>query len=337
MLRILLLAVLTSACSMNATKKGGDDQYVYSHKENYTPEALLDLTPKVIATRKRNPQVGKFKELFSKNQPPLKRIGIVVFESMIQNSFTGLAAEDRVYLSDQGKQLLSEKLLSIWEQSFPIIDSEVDYVSTAQIKKAKSLKQYGAEVKNYVVVPRAGLAPDDVFFLEKGKKTSMVISHNPRGMRDMSFLLVPATELMAGPKWSEHNKHFVNDLAKELNLDAVIIVQSTIKWTVARTDKNSGESFPEELVVDIKASTLVPLSRYNERLAKTNNPSTPNHTLCYRSYEGVLKFPITLSIPIENESFEVAMSEIINPALKVYRDLAVMTMNKISADLKKTR
>lgn len=291
----------------------------------------------MVTTLSREPREGKLKDLFSSKQPPVKRLGIVVFETIIQNSFTGLSTEDRVYLSDQGKQLLTEQLLSVWEEAFPILDSSIEYVPTSKIKKSKDFDQYGASVTDYVIAKRSVLAPDDVFFLDSGKKISMVVAHNPRGMRDVSFLLVPATELMAGPKWSEHNKHFINDIAKSLNLDAVIIIQSTLKWTHMATNKNSGEITPEETQVGIKSSILIPLSRYHERLKNSGNNNTPNHTLSFRTYESTLRYPIDLSFDKEQESFETALAKVIKPALKSYRDLAFMTMDRMAADLKKTR
>ena len=121
MLRLIILGVVVTSCSMGVTKKGGNDPYVYLPSEEYTEGMLKELAPKVVTTLKRDPKSGSFKDLFSNKQSPIKRVGVVIFESMIQNSLTGLATEDRVYLSDQGKQLLTEKLLSVWEQSFPIV------------------------------------------------------------------------------------------------------------------------------------------------------------------------------------------------------------------------
>src|SRR5690606_32370507 len=146
-------------------------------------------------------------------QNPLKRVGIVIFESMIQPTRGGLAGNDLVYLSEAGKQLLTEKLLSVWEEVFGIVAPRLDYVSLNTIKKAPSFNKYGAAEKDYVLSSRAALAPDDIFFLNAGRKTTTTTLLNPRGARDMSFVLVPATELMSGPKWSEHQKHFLNDVS----------------------------------------------------------------------------------------------------------------------------
>ena len=164
----------------------------------------------------------------------------------------------------------------------------------------------------------------------------MSLYKSPRGMRDVSFLLVPGTELMGGPKSQEQNKHFINDIAKELHLDAVIIVQNTLSWTAARKDKYSGDMIPEEGKIEIKASVLVPMTRYHERLKLTGDNSTPNLSAVYRAYEGLLKFPLLVSVPVSDESFDIAMKEVITPMLKSYTDLASMVIYQMKSDLEKT-
>lgn len=336
MLRVFLMLLLISSCSMGTIKSGGDRAYLYDTQSEYTSEDLKEMSSKVVTTSTRDPQVGKLTDLFGHGQKPLKRIGIVIFESIIQPTRGGLAGSDLVYLSAPGKQLLTEKLLSVWEESMGIIAPDVDYVTTRKIKKAPSFNKYGQAQDNLVKSTRTSLAPDDIFFVESGKKTTTTTTVNPRGMRDMSFVLVPATEMMSGPKWSEHNKHFINDVAKDLKLDAVLIVMSELSWTTAHTDKHSGVDFPEEIVVKIKASTLVPLHLYHERLEKMKISDKPNVTIAYGTYESEIKIPALISVPEESKNFETIENEIINPTLKIYKDLSQMTLMRITEDLKKT-
>lgn len=336
MLRIVLALLILSSCSMGTIKSGGEEKYVYDSRSDYTPEDLKELAPKVITTSKRDPRVGKLDDLFGPKQKPLKRIGIVVFETSLQPTLGGLAGDDLVYLSEAGKQIFTENLLSIWNQSFPILAKDVDYVSINKIKKAKSLHQYGMEVSDYVKSNRSSLAPDDIFYVERGKRTPTVITLNARGMRDVSFLLVPAYELMGGPKWSEHNKHFLNDVVKELKLDAAIIVMSKISWTTAHKDKLSDDFIPEEMTLKVEASTLLPLSLYHERLEKIGQKEKTDVTLCYRTYESEIKIPVAISVPPMDRNFKTITNEIVNPSLKAYKDLSIMVMNRIIEDMKKT-
>jgi hypothetical protein len=336
MLRIIFGLVILSSCSMGTIKSGGDHSYVYDAGSLYSRDNLKELSSKLVTTAQRDPQVGTLAELFGPLQKPLKRVGIVIFESQIQPTRDGLAGKNHIYLSEVGKQILTENLLSVWEQSISILNPELNYLPTAKIKKASAFYQYGSSQEDYVKSKRSSLAPDDIFFLESGKRTTTTTLLNPRGMRDMSFVLVPAYEMMGGPKWSEHNKHFLNDVSKALKLDAVIIVMNELSWTAAHTDKHSGEHYPEELKVKIKASTLIPLHLYHERLEKLKRNEKPNLTLCYRAYQAELNMPANISLPAEKRNFSAIEDELLSPLLKSYKDLSQMTIMTMMEDLKKT-
>lgn len=336
MLRFFIGLLLLSSCSLGVIKKGGDKAYVYDSEKTYTIDELKSLAPQVVTTSQRDPENGKLEELFSADQAPLKRIGILVFETMIQPTVAGLAENDLVYLSAQGKQILTENLLSIWEQSFPILGEKVDFVETSEISESKAFKKYGFEVKDLILSKRDTLAPDDIFFLPKGRTTAPQSVLNPRGMRNLSLALVPATELMAGPKFSEHAKHAVNDVAKELNLDAVIIVMSKLNWSVAHTDKD-GESHPEQAVVQLESSILVPLSSYHARLKKTGEKrNLPNTTIAYRAYEAKVKVPVELEKTSEDQNFETIEKNLLTPVLNTYNDLTHMLQAQMIRDINKT-
>lgn len=336
LLSLLSLFFLIS-CSLGVTKSGGERSYVYDVFSEYSIDDLRELAPQVVVTSQRDPMKGKLDELFSKEQPPLKRVGIMVFETIIQPARGGLSGEDKIYLSAQGKQLLTEKLLSMWEQSFPLLADSVVYVPTSKIKKAQSLTRYGLEVTDHVKSQRPAMAPDDIFFIPPGKEISVATTLNPRRMRDLSLALVPASELMQGPKFSEHMKHAVNELAREVQLDAVLILMSEISWGASRIDKHSGEIIPEEAKLNIKATTLIPFSSYQARLeSKGEKRDLPNHNVAFRSYEATLKIPILISIPEVDQNFTHIEKELLGPVLKTYNDLSQMMELQIINDLKKT-
>lgn len=336
MLRIISGLLILTSCALGVVKKDGKHPYLYDVSHDYTSEELQELTPKIVTTLDREPPFGKSSEIFGKDQAPLKRVAMLIFESQIQPTRGGLADHNQIYLSAAGKQILTEKLYSIWEESFKILGPEVELVSSSEVKNAPSFHKYGTSVDDKVHSTRTKLDPDDIFFLESGKKTTSTTIMNPREMQDVSFVLVPAYELMQGPKWSEHNKHFLNDVAKELNLDAAIIVMSEVYWTAAHTDKHSGEHHPEEIFSKIKVSTLVPLSRYHERLKKIKSRDLPGVTLSYRAYESVLKVPVTIAVPESDKNFETIEKELLAPMLKSYKDQSQMTIIKVADDLKKT-
>jgi hypothetical protein len=336
LLFILSLSLLVS-CSLGVTQTGGDRSYVYDVAKDYSQEDLQELSPQVVTTLKRDPIKGTLEDLFSKKQPPLKRIGILVFETILQPARDGLSKQDKIYLSASGKQLLTEKLLSMWEQSLPLLGPEIEFVPTSKIKKSKTLKTYGSTVVDHVKAKRDAIMPDDIFFIPPGKEISMYTTLNSRGMRDLSLALVPASELIQGPKYSEHMKHAVNDLAKELKLDAVLVVMSEIKWNSAHIDKHSGEIFPEEAKISLKATTAVPLSSYRQRLeALGEKRDHPSISVSYRAYESTLKIPIEITIPEEQMTFEHIEKALLNPVLKTYNDMTQMMELQIIQDLKKT-
>lgn len=337
MLRSILFLIFLSSCAVAiVNKSGGDKAYQYLPEKEYSTQDLKELTPALVTSSEREPRLGKLKDLFGKNQKALKRVGVIVFESQIQPTREGLAKKNEIYLSEQGKQLITEKYLRIWEESFKFLGTGLEYVSTSQVKKAPSFNQYGMVQDDYIKSNKVAIAPDDIFFLDSGKKTTMVTTLNPRGMRDMSFVLVPAYELMGGPKWSEHNKHFINDVSKELNLDAVIVVMSEVSWTAAHTDKHSGEYFAEEMKLNLKSSVLVSLSNYHGRLKNLNLNETPGHTICYKSYESLIKIPVEINVPKEKKNFETIEAQILSPMMKSYKDLSQMMIMQIVEDLKKT-
>lgn len=336
MLRLLIgLAFLTS-CSIGVVKTGGEGVYTYDTSHEYSSDELKVLAPEVVVTSRRDPPVGKLDELFGKGQRPLNRFAILVFETQIQPTRGGLASEDRVFLSEQGKQLMTERLLKVWEESITTLAPDLDYVPTAKVKKSPVFHQFGMAEDDYVKARRLALDPDDIFFLPKGAKTTTLATLNPRGMRDMSLAFVPATELMGGPKWSEQHKQFVNEVMKEMKLDAVLIVMSEISWTTARIDKHSGEPVPEEIKLKISTSTLTSLSDYRERAGKIGFRDVPSINVCYSAYVGELSVPARINVPESEQGFEVIEKEVLTPVLRTYKDLTVMTIDRLTQDLRKT-
>ncbi len=336
MLRFLSCFLVLSSCSMGVIRTGGDEVFLYDSKINYSLDELHELSSKIISTNKKDPQFGKLDELFGKGQNSIKRVGIVVFESEIQPTRDGLSKFDKVYLSAAGKQIITENFLRLWEQSFKVLATDFDFVPMSKFKKSKTFSLYGSEVEDVILSKRSILAPDDIFYLPHGKNTTTTTILNPRGMRDLSLLLVPAYELMGGPKWSEHQKQFINDLSKEFQLDAVIVVMSSISWTAAHLDKHSGENIGEEIKVKLQSSVLLPFTNYEERLSKLNLKHNPRTTLCFRSYDSEVRIPFQISQPIEFENFDTIEKELLNPMFKTYKDLTQMTIFKQIDDLKKT-
>lgn len=337
MLRIIFSVLLLSACSVGVTSKGGKKAYRYQPNENYKLADLREVAPSIVSTSFRNPPVSTLDQIFAPALPDIKRIGIIVFESNIQETRSGLASESGiVYPNASGKQLMTEKFHSIWEEALPLVFPEGDYVKSSVMKKSLAMHRSGAEVEDYIKSGRTNLDPDDIVFLEKGKATPTATVLNPRGMRDYSFVLVPASDLMGGPKWSEHHKHMLNEVVKELKLDAALIIMSTVSWNAVQKDPLTGESLPEQMQIKIKASTIIPFSRYHQRLKAIGIKEQPQVSVNYRTHEAMLTIPIKISPEGEEQDFSHIQNNIIDPLFRTYRDLAIMTMVSMSEDWKKT-
>ncbi len=332
----LLGTIFITSCSLNTKKSGGQHRYRYEPDFDYTLEDLHELAPGVVLMEKRDPRVGKLDKLFAKEMPDIKRIGIVVFETEVQGTRSGLSENDKIYPTEQGKQLITEKFLNIWEEGMPLVAPDLEFVSSADVKKSKAINEYGLSVPDYIKTDRTKIEQDDIQWLGPGKTTPLFTIMNPREMRDLSFMLVPASELMGGPKWSEHNKIFLNDICKELNLDAVFILMSEVSWTAGKKDKFTNENVPEELTIEIKGTTLIPANKYHERLTILKEREQQVLNVAYRFHEGELKLPVTISIPEEEKNFEEIQKRLLDPMFKAYRDLSFMMIDRMSSEIRKT-
>jgi hypothetical protein len=334
----LILLFLIASCSFGVRKTGGDGLYEYNPEVPYSSEDLARRSHDYVTTEVRDPAEGKLEELFATNMPDIKKIGIISFEGMIQSTFGGLAPQDSVYMSESGKQILVESLLKVWEQSLSVLGKEITYVKAAKVISAKTSKKYGLDVTDHVLVKRSTLMPDDIFYVNKGKSTTYVALVNPRGMRDLSMVMVPAYQLMAGPKFSDAQKHYVNELCKELGLDAVLVVYSNIEWTTKGIDKHKGnKDISEEAKLSVNASLLIPYSQYHERLDKLKFKGIkPQKNTSYRTYSTEVRIPLVITIPEEEKNFDVIQKNIVSPVMDVYTQLTQMIISRLNADIKKT-
>lgn len=324
MLRFIFPILLFTSCSLNKVD-GGEKSYVYKDKD-YDLSALKDMAPDLIRTSRRDPPGAQLDKLFSKKMPALKRIGIIVFESKIQETRSGLSSSDgKFFPTEAGKQIITEKFLRIWEEAFPIIDPLSDLVPVKKIVEAKSYPHYGQDPDDYVKGNQEEILASDIPYLPKGKKTPIHTIMTPRGMRDFSLLLVPAADLMGGAKWSEHQRLMVNDVASELKLDALLVLMSEASWS---------ESF---LRTKIEGTIIIPSSQYRDRLLALKKSPHKGITVSYRNYQGEILTPVQLSEAGENWEMEEKEKNLLSPLFRAYRDLSLMMMIQMKKDLDETR
>jgi hypothetical protein len=332
MSKLLIVFLFLSACSSGIITQGGEGRFLFDPERDYSVDELKAISSQVVMTSRRNPPDLTYDEYF-KSKPHIKKLGIVVFESQIQPTRGGLAGEDKVYLSESGKQLMTEKFLTIWEDSLTAFFSQDDYYPVSKILAFKKLNEFGSSVPDYLYSSRVKFDSTDIFFKKKGSKTTLVTTLSPRGFRDLSLLLVPASELMGGPKWSEHQKHFVNEVSREFGLDAVLVIFSQVSWTSQRIDKHSGEDIGDDLHLNLSASLLSPLSQYRARAEELGVKNPSSVSVCLGSYSVSIKKPLNLEFSKKSQ-FKQIESQLLNPLFKNYRDLVFMMVDKISQDMK---
>jgi hypothetical protein len=332
----MLLLILVTACTHGVTEQGGQQVQAYEPSQNYQVHELRALAPLIVKSSRRDPPVGKQHELFTGVMPPVRKFGVLVFESIIQPTRGGLTGEDKIYLSLQGKQLLTEKLLSIWDQALSVIAAELQYLPHENLIEASSLRRHGSGVPDYLRSERQALGGDDVFFAPSGQRASMATLINPRGLRDLSLLSVPAAELMGGPKYSEHHKHLVNEVCRELGLDGVLIVLSELSWSAGGIRKSTGEATAEAMVINLSASLLIPFDQYHQRLKRLGRSERPMVNVSFSSYQASLQLPVSLSLPPTDQNFHSIETQLLNPLIKSYNDLAQMMMLRLVDDLRTT-
>jgi hypothetical protein len=157
----------------------------------------------------------------------------------------------------------------------------------------------------------------------------------PANYQDVSILFIPATEMMIGPKPVEHQKHWVNDICKELDLDAVLLVSSEASWTQGGKDKRTQEVIPEDMEVAVGAAILYPLRSYNLAMKELNRkePSLPK-SIPVASYTTKVTVPVTLTVPEAEQTFETIEKNVLAPFFGTYQALSALIIDRINTDLR---
>src|SRR5690606_33212156 len=159
----------------------------------------------VVTSYQRDPRQLTWEEAFP-SKKAIKSTSTLSFETIIQPTRSGISGSDKVYLSPKGKQLLTEKLLSVWEEAYTtVVNDETNYLHMRKIFDDFSIhSQYGTGVKNYGGTFQEGLEKEDVFLAERGKRLSALALFQPHFSRVLPLLLVPGNQLFGGPRGNEY-------------------------------------------------------------------------------------------------------------------------------------
>lgn len=338
MLRILFLLVLTS-CTLGSSQFGGKKTYHYDSSSQYDSEELSNISRDLVSSFQRNPRQIDWARVFN-HKYPIKSVSTFTFESIIQPTRAAIAGFDKVYLSPKGKQLLTERLLRVWEEAFSTVTSSaLSYVPMEKIYSDLDLhSKYGLEVKDYGAGLQEGLETDDVFFKERGKSLSSLSLFQPSFSRDLSILLVPAYQLFGGPRGNEFQKYYVAETMEMFQLDALFSVMAEIDWQASRVDKITQQSVHQKAMIKLKVTPIVSYKEFARRLEEQGvkvEANMPN--LNWGAYESAIEIPVELDKISKDSSLEEIESLLLRPILKTYTDICVMMAHRIHLDFKRMK
>jgi hypothetical protein len=333
---IFSLAILTliASCGMVRTDGG---------QAGFDPQAYVALEPDqhalyaqtVVKREERDPDYITLEKLRASEKGSIRRMGVVLFETQYQPSRSGLAIGRNVYLSDKGKQALAEETWSFWDRALRrATGTGVEWVKRTELEQSKAFRAAGAVQADYVMVKRYELGEGDIFWKSGGQEIPMTSLVLPRNQQDVSILFVPATEMMLGPKSVEHQKHWVNEICKELKLDAVLIVSSQASWQQGGKEKRTQEVIPEEMQVAIDASILYPWSTYISVARQLGERNALKKSVPLATYRVKTTIPISISVPEDQQTFETIQQNILTPFRASYQALTALMIERIAADLR---
>lgn len=338
MLRILILLLLTS-CTLGSSRFGGKRTYQYESQYEYSSQELGKLSRDTVTSYKRDPRESEWSKVFTKTHP-IRKTSTLSFETIIQPTRSGVAGLDKVYLSPKGKQLLTKKLLSVWEEAYTtVVDQDLSYVPMEKLFDNHKLHQkYGLGVKDYGVSFQDGLEGDDIFFKEKGKSLSSLALFRPHFARDLSLLLVPAHQLFGGPRGNDFQRYYIQEVSEQFGLDALYSILVEIDWHPRRVDKLTQQSHHQKAVLKLKVTPVLSYKEFEKRLKAQgieSNSKLPN--LNWGIYEVSLDIPIDLDKISKESSLEEIDSILLRPIFKTYADMCVMMSQRLQRDFKRMK
>ncbi len=336
MKNILCLLLLVS-CAHKINRDGGQANYEPVVFESLGPQELPTYAQTVVARETRDPDGPKLSDFRKTPAGEIRRVGLVVFETQFQPTRSGLATDRNVYLSARGKQILTEQMWEHWLQELRRLSgSALTWVSRADLMKSKAFASGGFPQPDYILKHRDELSEADVFWRDPGQKIPEESLLQPARYRDVGLLLVPAIELLGGAKPSQHQHHWINDMAKEMNLDAVVVVYLSAEWRRGSVDKRTHEVIPEEMKMLTQAAVLYPWGSYHEVGATLGKNNLPKLNVPLGSYSAKSNLPVKITLTKEAETLDAAMTNVIAPLKTHITRLSNLMIERMLTDIRQT-
>lgn len=336
---LLLLSLLFTACGSVRTD-GGQDSFNPARYMELTPQELPTYAQTIVKREERDPDSITLEQFRHTPEGFIKRIGLVIFETQFQPSRSGLSkGPANIYLSERGKQVLTEEAWRFWDESLRLMGSRmsVTWIKRKELVSSLAFRGYGSPAPDMIMSRKYDLRPDDFLWREGGKKIPSGSLFSPVDFQEVGLVMIPATEMMIRSKAVDHQKHWVNDICKALNLDAVLVVSSEAEWHVLETDKRTQEVIPEQMEISIKAAVLYPWRKYVAAATRLRGPGEyAKHSIPLASYSVKTEVPLKLSVPPSEQNFATVQEHLLLPFHATYHALANLVMERIMGDIHQT-
>lgn len=333
---VLIAPVLFAVACGHVRTDGGQANFDSSTYQSLAPADQATYAQTVVKREERDPEGITLKQLVESPQGQIKKVAVILFETQFQSSITGLAVTgDNVYLSERGKQILAQETREYWFHALKQVP--VSVVPPKELQKSPAYRSYGSVVDDLSLQHRPKLTEEDAFWKKGGQTIPTGVVVLPPNEQDVSVLYIPASEMMIIPKMVEHQKHWVNDICKELQLDAVILVTSTASWTQGGKDKRTQEVIPEEMEISLGAAVLYPFNRYQAAGEKLGKKDLPKKSIPLAVYSVKTKFPVTITVPESEHNFKTTEKNILIPFRSTYRVLTDLVIDRMVTDVRETQ
>jgi hypothetical protein len=336
----LLFLGLTAlkSCAHQVVQDGGQVAFDYDDYKNMAPEERLTYAQTVVKRDRRNPEGLELDKISQYSIGKINKIGIVLFETQIKASRSGLASDRNVYLSESGKQALTESFYRTFEFELKKISlpMALEWVSKDDLEASRAFRAYGSVYKDFMLNRSKKLSDLDVFWKTGGEKipeTSLLL---PANMQDVSLMYVPAYELMGGAKPSQHQHHWVNDLCKELGLDAVVVVSLSADWSRGGLDKRSQALIPEKMDISVESTILYPWGTHHKILEAQKKSTNQKRNMPLAAYSAKVSVPVLITVDPAQETFDTAMKNVIFPLTVYGESLLSLVAQRMVADIYQT-
>lgn len=332
----ILLSLMS--CAHQIVSDGGQVEFDYDVYKNMAPEERLTYAHTIVKRERRNPEGVDLDKLHEYKFTKIRRVGVVLFETQIKPSRSGLASDRNIYLSETGKQNLTESFYRYFDYELKKLSRTMalDWIQKEELEASKAFRSYGSIYKDFMMNRSKKLNDLDVFWKKGGEKipeTSLVM---PANMQDVSLMYVPSYELLGGAKPSQHQHHWINEICKELKLDALVVVSVSADWNRGAVDKRSKEHIPEVMKINVEATTLYPWSTHHKILALQKNSSNQKLNMPLASYSTKVSLPVKITLDENEESFENAMKNVIYPLSVHTESLLSLVAQRMIADIYQT-